>query len=87
MTTYDFDRFKDNGNVYMCKDTEGRQKIEDIRTETDNKLEAFRKSLLDRYVIIGDSYLEGYTPDGNVESFGHKLQRMMNKSDEDWVKA
>ena len=85
MTTYDFDRFKDNGNIYMCKDTEGRQKIEDIRVETDNKLEAFRKSLLDRYVIIGDSYLEGYTPDGNVESFGLKLQRMMNKSDEDWV--
>lgn len=87
MGTYDFDRFKDNGNVYMCKDTEGRQKIEDIRVETDNKLEAFRKSLLDRYVIIGDSYLEGYTPDGNVESFGLKLQRMMNKSDEDWIMA
>lgn len=87
MTTYDFDRFKDNGNVYMCKDSEGRQKIEDIRTETDNKLEQFRKSLLDRYVIIGDSYLEGYTPDGNVENFGIKLQRMMHKSDEDWVMA
>ena len=87
MATYDFDRFKDNGNVYLCKDSEGRQKIEDIRTETDNKLEAFRKSLLDRYVIIGDSYLEGYTPDGHVESFGIKLQRMMNKSDEDWVMA
>ena len=85
MATYDFDRFKDNGNTYMCKDSEGRQKIEDIRTETDEKLEAFRKSLLDRYVIIGDSYLEGYTPDGNVESFGLKLQRMMNKSDEDWI--
>lgn len=87
MGTYDFDRFKDNGNTYMCKDSEGRQKIEDIRTETDNKLEAFRKSLLDRYVIIGDSYLEGYTPDGNVESFGTKLKGMMNKSDDDWIMA
>lgn len=87
MATYDFDRFKDNGNTYMCKDTEGRQKIEEIRTETDNKLEAFRKSLKDRYVIIGDSYLEGYSPDGNVESFGVKLKGMMNKSDEDWVMA
>ena len=87
MATYDFDRFKDNGNTYMCKDTEGRQKIEEIRTETDNKLEAFRKSLQDRYVIIGDSYLEGYSPDGNVESFGVKLKGMMNKSDEDWVMA
>lgn len=87
MGTYDFDKFKDNGNTYMCKDSEGRQKIEDIRTETDNKLEQFRKSLLDRYVIIGDSYLEGYNPDGNVESFGVKLKGMMNKSDEDWVMA
>lgn len=87
MGTYDFDKFKDNGNTYMCKDSEGRKKIEDIRTETDNKLVAFRKSLSDRYVIIGDSYLEGFTPDGNVESFGIKLQRMMNKSDEDWVMA
>lgn len=87
MATYDFDRFKDNGNTYMCKDTEGRQKIEEIRTETDNKLESFRKSLQDRYVIIGDSYLEGYSPDGNVESFGIKLKGMMNKSDEDWVMA
>lgn len=85
MPTYDFDRFKDNGNVYLCKDSEGRQKIEDIKTETDNKIEAFKKSLLDRYVIIGDSYLEGYTPDGTVENFGTKLQRMMNKSDEDWI--
>lgn len=87
MATYNFDKFKDNGNTYLCTDSEGRQKIEDIRTETDNKLEAFRKSLLDRYVIIGDSYLEGYTPDGPVESFGIKLQKMMNKSDEDWVMA
>lgn len=87
MATYNFDKFKDNGNTYLCTDSEGRQKIEDIRTETDNKLEAFRKSLLDRYVIIGDSYLEGYTPDGHVESFGIKLQKMMNKSDEDWVMA
>lgn len=87
MATYNFDKFKDNGNTYLCTDTEGRQKIEDIRTETDNKLEEFRKSLKDRYVIIGDSYLEGYTPDGNVESFGIKLQRMMNKSDEDWIMA
>lgn len=84
MTTYDFDKFKDNGNVYLCKDTEGRQKIEDIRTETDNKLEAFRKSLLDRYVIIGDSYLEGYTPDGHVNDFGGKLKTMLKCADGDF---
>lgn len=107
MATYDFDRFKDNGNTYMCKDTEGRnivettknelnqemenlttqtnQKMNELTNSTNTKLEEFRKSLEDRYVIIGDSYLEGYTPDGNVESFGPKLQRMMNKSDKDWI--
>ena len=43
MGTYDFDKFKDNGNIYMCKDTEGRQKIEDIITETDNKTRSIQK--------------------------------------------
>lgn len=80
---YEFDRFKDNSNTYLCKDTKGRQNLDDYKKIVDKKFE----DLKNRYVIIGDSYLEGYTPDGNVESFGHKLQRMMNVSDADWVMA
>lgn len=80
---YEFDRFKDNSNTYLCKDTKGRQNLDDYKKVVDKKFE----DLKNRYVIIGDSYLEGYTPNGNVESFGPKLQRMMNASDEDWVMA
>ena len=96
MTTYDFDRFKDNGNIYLCKDTQGRQNLDTAKTElnnaiqqnatdTDRKLKELKESLKDRYVIIGDSYLEGYTPDGNVESFGVKMQRIMDIPNEDWI--
>ena len=98
MGTYDFDRFKDNSNTYLCKDSKGRQDLETAKTElnnaiqqnktdTDRKLKELKESLKDRYVIIGDSYLEGYNPDGNVESFGIKLKKMMNASDEDWIIA
>lgn len=80
---YEFDRFKDNSNTYLCKDTKGRQNLDDYKKVVDKKFE----DLKNRYVIIGDSYLEGYNPDGNVESFGPKLQRMMNASDTDWVMA
>lgn len=83
MGTYDFDRFKDNGNTYLCKDSKGRQNLNDYKQVVDKKFE----DLKNRYVIIGDSYLEGYNPDGNVENFGVKLQKMMNVSDEDWIMA
>lgn len=81
MGTYDFDRIKDNGDTYLCKDTKGRQNLNDYKQVVDKKFEDMKN----RYVIIGDSYLEGYNPDGNVESFGIKLQKMMNVADEDWV--
>lgn len=85
MGTYDFDRFKDNANTYLCKDTQGRQNLDDYKVVVDKKIVDLKESLKNRYVIIGDSYLEGYTPDGNVESFGVKLKRMMNASDDDWI--
>lgn len=81
MGTYDFDRFKDNGDTYLCTDTKGRKNLNDYKQVVDKKFE----DLKNRYVIIGDSYLEGYNPDGNVESFGIKLKRMMGASDEDWI--
>lgn len=83
MGTYDFDRFKDNNNTYLCKDTKGRQNLDDYKKVVDKKFEDMKN----RYVIIGDSYLEGYNPDGNVDNFGNKLKVMMNASDEDWIMA
>lgn len=83
MGTYDFDRFKDNKDTYLCKDTQGRKNLDDYKKVVDKKFEDMKN----RYVIIGDSYLEGYNPDGNVEGFGNKLKVMMNASDEDWIMA
>lgn len=84
MTTYkDFDRIIDNDTHYLCKDDWGRKLLDNYKLVVDKKFE----DLKNRYVLIGDSYLEGYNPDGNIESFGIKLQKMLHVSDEDWVMA
>ena len=84
MGTYDFDRFKDNSNTYLCKDTQGRQNLEDYKPIVDKKLQDLKESLKNRYVLIGDSYLDGYTPQGNVNDFGGKLKTMLKCADGDW---
>ena len=91
MGTYDFDRFKDNSNTYLCKDTKGREDLATAKIETDTKFNNFKKEvdkkfedLKNRYVLIGDSYLDGYTPDGHVNDFGGKLKTMLKCSDGDF---
>lgn len=91
MGTYDFDRFKDNSNTYLCKDTKGREDLATAKAETDTKFNNFKKEvdkkfedLKNRYVLIGDSYLDGYTPDGHVNDFGGKLKTMLKCSDGDF---
>lgn len=84
MGTYDFDRFKDNANTYLCKDTQGRQNLEDYKPIVDKKLNDLKESLKNRYVLIGDSYLDGYTPQGHVNDFGGKLKTMLKCADGDW---
>lgn len=84
MGIYDFDRFKDNSNTYLCKDTQGRKNLEDYKPVVEKKLQDLKESLKNRYVLIGDSYLDGYTPDGHVNDFGSKLKTMLKCADEDW---
>lgn len=84
MGTYDFDRFKDNNNTYLCKDTQGRKNLDDYKPIVDKKLQDLKQSLKNRYVLIGDSYLDGYTPDGNVNDFGGKLKTMLKCADGDF---
>ena len=42
-----------------------------------------RLNLLDqkKYIFIGDSYCEGWTPDGNVESWAVNLKRKLGLTD------
>lgn len=87
MSTYDFDRFKDNKDTYLCKDTQGRKNLEDYKPIVEKKLQDLKESLKNRYVLIGDSYMEGYTTDGNIESFAPKLKKLLNASDEDFIIA
>lgn len=84
MGTYDFDRFKDNSNTYLCKDTQGRKNLEDYKPVVEKKLHDLKESLKNRYVLIGDSYLDGYTPTGHVNDFGGKLKTMLKCADGDW---
>lgn len=88
MGTYDFDRFKDNENTYLCKDTQGRQNLEDTAVELTKQIQKtaneLKDSLKKRYVLIGDSYLDGYTPQGHVNDFGGKLKTMLKCADGDW---
>lgn len=84
MGTYDFDRFKDNSNTYLCTDTQGRKNLEDYKPIVDKKLQDLKESLKNRYVLIGDSYLDGYTPQGHVNDFGGKLKTMLKCDDGDW---
>lgn len=88
MGTYDFDRFKDNGNTYLCKDTQGRQNLEDTAVALTKQIQKtandLKNSLKKRYVLIGDSYLDGYTPQGHVNDFGGKLKTMLKCADGDW---
>lgn len=81
MTTYkDFDRIIDNDTHYLCKDEWGRKLLDDYKLVVDKKFE----DLKNRYVLIGDSYLDGYTPDGHVNDFGGKLKTMLKCGDGDW---
>ena len=88
MGIYDFDKFKDNGNTYLCKDTQGRQNLEDTSVALTKQIQKtandLKNSLKKRYVLIGDSYLDGYTPQGHVNDFGGKLKTMLKCADGDW---
>lgn len=81
MTTYkDFDRIIDNDTHYLCKDEWGRKLLDDYKLVVDKKF----ADLKNRYVLIGDSYLDGYTPNGQVNDFGGKLKTMLKCDDGDW---
>lgn len=45
--------------------------------------EALQASSKRRYLIIGDSYTQGYTPEGLIEAWPTKLRRVMNISPDD----
>ena len=57
-------------------------KIEDLRTLITNKITDINNIKSEKYIFIGDSYGEGYTPDGNVTSWIDYTKQLMHLSSE-----
>lgn len=60
-----------NYNIYMCENDKRY-------TAVDNVARAKAKK---KYIFIGDSYCEGYNPDGNTTGWGARLKTAMGLSD------
>lgn len=72
-----------NGSTYDLKDTTARNGVSTNATNITNlgnrvtALESYHNGIV---ICIGDSYLSGWTPDGNVENWGTKLCNLMGKT-------
>lgn len=49
--------------------------------------EKIKTSLDKKYVFVGDSYLQGYTPEGEVENWGKKLANMLGLENNQWKRV
>lgn len=81
------------GQRYNIKDANARSSINNLnnelsnyKTSNDNKVNNLikRSALYGTIVLIGDSYLAGWTPDGNVVSWGERLRTKLNKNLNEW---
>lgn len=69
---------------------------EEIFTELNNQVETNTEDITNlqtdvnlmknkKYIIIGDSYLQGYTPNGNIESWGTKLVNILGLNENQYT--
>lgn len=75
ITSSDFDDYSiyvaETGDLYTAVDEYARNEIEGAEKK--------------KYIFIGDSYCEGYNPDGNVTGWGNRLKTAMNLTDENCI--
>lgn len=65
-----------DGATYEIADKIARESTNDIN----KKINISSK----KFVFIGDSYLQGYTPEGEVENWGKKLAKLLGLEDSQW---
>lgn len=59
-----------------------------VLTNTENLVaERILKEPTKKYIFVGDSYLQGYTPSGEVENWGKKLANMLGLEDNQWKRV
>ena len=65
--------------------SEDATRAEDAATRAeDAATEALQAASKRRYLIIGDSYAQGWSPDGSIEGWPNKVRREMNISPDDF---
>ena len=79
----------DNDNIVALTNTENlvaekifSQEIINLKAEVEELKEPTKK-----YIFVGDSYLQGYTPNGEVENWGKKLANMLGLQDNQWKRV
>ena len=71
-----------NINGYDIKDKNARDSINDINANLSNVQTVTNRLINKKIVLIGDSYLEGYNPDGNVTSWGSLFKNYLGLNDD-----
>ncbi len=79
----------DGYNIIVLTNTENlvaerilNQSIINLENEVEELKEPTKK-----YIFVGDSYLQGYTPSGEVENWGKKLANMLGLEDNQWKRV
>lgn len=79
----DISKIQLGSDVYDIKDEQARNDISDINndiSEINNKINKTKK-----YIFMGDSYGDGYTPDGNVTSWITLLVNKLGLQSSDYI--
>lgn len=63
----------DNYDLYLIEASQAKTAVDEVARSAKNK----------KYIFIGDSYCEGYNPDGSTTGWGARLKSAMNLADED----
>lgn len=75
----DVSKFNVMGEIVNVKDTSARSSLATLRTDTNNKINAINNRLDHEEItlLVGDSYGNGYTPEGQIEGWTVRLARLL----------
>lgn len=85
----DISKIQLDSAVYNIKDETARTSIQNIVQTSIKNIEQTLENLQKpkKYIFVGDSYLQGYTPSGEVENWGKKLANMLGLEDNQWKRV
>lgn len=75
----DISKITIESGTYNIKDSTARSQLSSINTW-------YNRQVNRKLIFVGDSYLEGWTPDGNVTSFADKIALKLGVSNNNYIK-